>query len=331
MVHTYHFIPVALEKVNSVLEDLQFDIRSGQGGLVEFTHGFFKPWYMGIVEDRQSVRSQFECLLQCRFEAFECLVGQSVDEVDVNGVDAVLACQVDRCLCQVIGLDTVDLLLDLRIEILYSERDTVEAMLPEDLHLLFVEESRVDLTAYLRIVTPVGEGLLDIRDDLVQFKGLVEGRCPPAKVELYHFSVRVKMLCQDVDLFFEILDVLAQLLLLGGKDNVAAAEIAGRTAERQVNVQREFVRTLIQIFQVFVIGKVIVELQCCRIRGVSRPRFGVFAEFFEIYLAHLFSCFFVGCCLPTARCLNCCAKLVLWGHSTLHCTGYISGADPAIP
>ena len=112
---------------------------------------------MGVVEDRQPVRIERVGELQCLFEALEGLVGESVDEVGVDTVDPIAACQVDGGFCQLVGLDTVDLLLDFGVEILHAKADTVKSMFLENLHLLFIEKSWVYFTADLCVATPVGE------------------------------------------------------------------------------------------------------------------------------------------------------------------------------
>jgi len=82
----------------------------------------------------------------------------------------------------------VDGLLDLLVEVLNAEADPVESSLGEHLHLRLVDMARVDLAADLGVGSYVREMRPDGLDDLLQLLGAHEGRCPPAEMQLDHFS-----------------------------------------------------------------------------------------------------------------------------------------------
>jgi hypothetical protein len=86
--------------------------------------------------------------------------------------------------------------------------------------------------------------------------------------------------CEDIDLFFEVFDIAAQLLFFGSENYIAATEVAGTSAKREVDIEGEFFCTIFKVIQILFISKVFTELQRGRITGVSWPGFGVFAIFF---------------------------------------------------
>jgi hypothetical protein len=99
-------------------------------------------------------------------------------------------------------------------------------------------------------------------------------------VELDQLTTAVKMLDEDIDLFFEIGDIVAELALFGSKDYITAAEVTGTTAKRQVNIDGDLLGTIFEILDVLVIIKLLIKLQCRGVAGIARPWFGIFAEFF---------------------------------------------------
>jgi len=86
--------------------------------------------------------------------------------------------------------------------------------------------------------------------------------------------------CEDVDLFFEIFDIVAQFLLFGGENDIAATEVAGASAKREMNVEGEFLCALFKVLEVAVISEAFIKLQCCGVARVAGSGFGIFTEFF---------------------------------------------------
>jgi hypothetical protein len=56
------------------------------------------------------------------------------------------------------------------------------------------------------------------------------------------------VLSEDIDLLFEIFDISAEFLLFGCEDDIAAAEVAGRSAKGEMDIEREFLFSFVKIF-----------------------------------------------------------------------------------
>ena len=67
---------------------------------------------MGIAEEGDAVRGEFQDLVYCVSEGFGGLVGEAVDEVDVDAVEAEVAGGLDQGAREFVGLDTIDGFLD---------------------------------------------------------------------------------------------------------------------------------------------------------------------------------------------------------------------------
>ena len=284
VVHANHFVAMVREEIDRVLENCEFDIRAGNRRFVQFAHRLLEPWHMGIVEDRQTIRieriGQFECL----FKTLERLIRQPVDQVDVDALDVVFPGQIDRLLRDVVGLDTVNRLLDDRFEILDTETDTVETVFFEHLHLIFIEETGVDFAAHLRLFGEFREMFLDAVHNLVELLCAEKGRRTAAEMELHDFARGIHRLRQNLQFTRQIIDIADLLLLFGGEDNIAAAEIARASAKRQMNVdgKRLFRITVPQFSDVLLIRELFGKFDRRRIAGIPRARLGVFDKLFEI-------------------------------------------------
>ena len=75
---------------------------------------------------------------------------------------------------------------------------------------------------------------------------------------------------------------MAQFFLFGGKDHVASAEIAGTSAKRQMDIERELLFARLKKAEIVIISEIITEFQSSRIGGIPGTGPGVFAEFFKI-------------------------------------------------
>jgi len=139
----------------------------------------------------------------------------------------------------------VDLFLDLGVKILHTKADTGKAMLFEYFHLIFIEKSWIDLYTDLCLWAPVGDLLFDIGDDLIEFKIFVVGRRSSSEVELDQFTAGIEMLDEDIDLFFEVDDVVAEFALFGGEDHVTSTKITGTSTKGQVDIDRDLLSAVL--------------------------------------------------------------------------------------
>jgi len=87
------------------------------------------------------------------------------------------------------------------------------------------------------------------------------------------------MLSQNIDLFFEILYVSAELFLFGCVYDIATAKITSTAAKWKMYIDRYLIFAISQIINIAIILKVITKLQSSRITGISRAWLGVFTEF----------------------------------------------------
>ena len=82
---------------------------------------------VGVVIERDAVGGELEHLVDRLLERAAVLLGQAVDEVHVDGLEAVFAGGLHRGLRHLEGLDAVHGLLDVGVEVLDAEGHAVEA------------------------------------------------------------------------------------------------------------------------------------------------------------------------------------------------------------
>src|SRR5262249_48656997 len=87
--------------------------------------------------------------LEGRLERRHALVGEAVDEIDVERPEAQLATEDDAVARLVVALDPVDGGLDLLVEVLHAERETVEPEAAEGLEVAWSRDAGIDLDADL--------------------------------------------------------------------------------------------------------------------------------------------------------------------------------------
>ena len=106
---------------------------------------------MRVVEDREPVGAEGERALEGVGETGGRLVWETVDEIEVERLEAGFAQPRDGLADERLGLDAVDGLLDVRIEILDAERGAVGAELAEGGDVVAGEAARVEFDADLGI------------------------------------------------------------------------------------------------------------------------------------------------------------------------------------
>ena len=104
-----------------------------------------QPRDVGVGVHREPVGAEREDLVDAVGEPLERLAREAVDQVEVQRLVAELAGGVDERLRHLEGLDAVDELLDLRVEVLHPHRDPVPAVAAEDGEVLGRRHPRVDL------------------------------------------------------------------------------------------------------------------------------------------------------------------------------------------
>ncbi len=125
--------------------------------------------------------------------------------------------------------------LHLRIEILDADADAIEAQLCEQRDAFRVDRARVHFDRVLALRGKVELGAQHAR----QLRKLGVGekrRRAPSPVHLTDRAVLTQAIGQQTDLALQVLQILRRSSVVLGDDLVAAAVVADRPAERQVNV-----------------------------------------------------------------------------------------------
>ena len=193
---------------------------------------------VGVVIERDAVGGELEHLVDRLLERAAVLLGQAVDEVHVDGLEAVFAGGLHRGLRHLEGLDAVHGLLDVGVEVLDAEGHAVEAQIVQVLDLVGVAGARVNLD---RELAALGEREA-LRERLHHERELVvreEGRRAAAEVELLELGGARDGLLHEVGFAADHLDVLGAAGVVARDDLVAAAVEADVVAEGNVHVERE--------------------------------------------------------------------------------------------
>ena len=96
VVHADEDISRVGQPANRQLQDLQARIGRGQIGFVDAALGLCQGRQVGIVVDRQTVRIELEHFVQRVVEADDVLLGQTVDQIHRDALEAELARRIDH-------------------------------------------------------------------------------------------------------------------------------------------------------------------------------------------------------------------------------------------
>ena len=84
--------------LNGELENFQFRFRGRQGFLFENALPRFDPGHMGVVENSETIRAQEQHLVEGFFKRSRRLMRQTVNEIEVDGVEFHFAEPINRLL-----------------------------------------------------------------------------------------------------------------------------------------------------------------------------------------------------------------------------------------
>src|SRR5579859_6803315 len=107
----------------------------------------FEPGDVGVAEQSDAVGSEFEDLVDGVGEGFGGLVGEAVDEIDVDAIEAEFASGLDEGGGEFEGLDTVDGFLDERMKILDAHTEAVETELAKNFEMFAAGDAGIDFDA----------------------------------------------------------------------------------------------------------------------------------------------------------------------------------------
>ena len=235
---------------------------------------------------RDAVGPQLGHLGQRAVEGFGRLLGQAVDQVDVDRLEADLARRGDQGKHLLGRLDAVHRLLHDGVEILHAERQAVEAQLRQVAQPLGRHGARVDLDG---VFAPRHQAEVAPQHghQLAQLVVAEEGGRAAAQVQLADGLAGADARHVQVHLAAQVAQVGRAAVVVLGDDLVAGAVVAQRFAERNVHVQRQRQRhggragaALLQRLDVIGLAERLDEAVRRRVRGVARPGHVEFGEQF---------------------------------------------------
>ncbi len=210
--------------------------------------------------------------------------GQTVDEVEIERLEASLANPESRAVTDLLRLNPVNPLLDGRLEVLDAEGRAIGAELAKRLHLFERQPARIQLDADfgVRIKREVFAKHGCQACDLNRRKKV---GCPPSEVNLDHAAVRVQFPRGQSELFVQIVEVRIRAPPAAPDDGGATTKPTQGLAERQMEIERQRPCDAIvgaKVQQQRVPRKLLGELHRRRIGGVARAGQVVLADQIEI-------------------------------------------------
>ncbi len=276
MVHADITITGGGQLLDGAMEHFQLVGRGRQFMAVDPPLGQETLGQVGVVEDRESIRLQVDHFVDRARKVFRCLLGQAVDQVDVDRAELQGPRRLDHRAGFLQALQAIDRPLHIRVEVLQADTDPVEAQFAEQAHGRPVGLPRVDLDAVVAgIVVQQVEVPTQAAHQLAQFVMTEEGRRPAAEVQLLDFLVRVQVAGHQLDFLLQALQVGLGPATVLGDDLVAGAVVADVRAERHMHIQRQRSQGLAAVAQGMqqVEGAdLAVELHGGGIGGVARSR-----------------------------------------------------------
>ncbi|MDT4874573.1 hypothetical protein FQZ97_1098810 [compost metagenome] len=147
MIHADIAVAGGVKLGDAGLQYRQFVGRAGQVVAVDAPLRREPLGQVGVVEQRQPVGLQGDDLVQGQGEALRGLLGQAVDQVDIDRAKLQGVGGFDDGAGFFQGLQAIDRALYRRVEVLYAEADPIETQVAEQAHGRPVGFARVDLDA----------------------------------------------------------------------------------------------------------------------------------------------------------------------------------------
>ncbi len=173
-------------------------------------------------------------------EVFRGLLGQAVDQVNVDRAELQGPGGFDHCAGFLEALQAIDGPLHRWIKVLQADTDPVETQFAQQAHGRPVGFPGVDFDAVVaRIVVQQVQVLAQLGHQLAQLIVAEERRGTAAKVQLFYALGGVQVAADQLDFLFQALQVGVGTAAVLGDDLVAGAVVANVRAERYVHVQRQ--------------------------------------------------------------------------------------------
>ena len=208
-----------------------FGKMRGEGALL-----FFEPGDVGVAEEGDAIGSEGDDLVDGVGKAIGGLVGEAVDEVDVDAVEAEVACGEYEIARQFERLDAVDGLLDFGVEVLDAHAESVEAEIAKDDEMVAGGDAGVDFDADFGFGRE-GEVFASIGEEIVDLRRSEIGGSAAAPMELHDFARAIDIFADAGDFGFEDVDVRRGNGFIFLDDYVAGAEEAEAFAKGDVHVE----------------------------------------------------------------------------------------------
>ena len=122
----------------------------GEGALL-----LFQPGHVCVAEESDAIGGQFDNLIHGMGKGVRRLVRKTVNQIDVDAIEAKFACGKEEVTREFIRLDAVHGLLHSSVEILNTHTKPIEAQLAKGFEMGAGGYSRVNLDANLAVAVEV--------------------------------------------------------------------------------------------------------------------------------------------------------------------------------
>src|ERR1700694_2859913 len=123
-----------------------FREMSGEGALL-----FLQPRHVRVAKEGNAIGSESKNLIHRVGKSVRRLVGKTVNQIDVNAIEAEFARGEEQVARHFVRLNAMHRLLHIGVEILNATAKTVEAELAQSFEMLAGGHARVDLDAYFAV------------------------------------------------------------------------------------------------------------------------------------------------------------------------------------
>src|SRR5882724_9830240 len=199
---------------------------------------FFQPRNVGVAEEGDAIGSELNDFIHRVCEAVGRLIGQAVDQVDVDAVEAEIASGEEQVARHFERLNAVDGFLHFGVKILNAHAEAVEAELAQGFEMLARGDPRVDFDADFGIRRKM-EMFASETEEILDLRGRQVGGRAAAPMELHDGTVFRNTAADALRLALEDAKIGRRNRFVLLDDDVARAKKAEAFAERDVHVERD--------------------------------------------------------------------------------------------